>query len=106
MSGGGDDGARNTESLRNVALHLGPQNQLWLQIRYRALDRQVVVCNERLEAVFGRESAQIAGPLAAVGAQPHHLESHFIPRDSRRRQRVGAIGENKDSFTCEVSRID
>ena len=97
--------AGNTQTLGNVALHLGTQYQLGLQFGDRPLNGEVVVGNKRLEPIFCRQRTHIAGALSAVGAQTHHLKTHFVPRHARGRQCVGPVGKNEDPLAGQISGV-
>ena len=59
-----DDRAGNAQALGDVAFHLGAQNQFGLGGNDRVFDLQVIVGDQRLDAVFGRGGANFAGKLA------------------------------------------
>ena len=66
------------EPLGDVALHLRAEHQFGLQFGDPGLDFEIVVGDQRLDAVaFGR-LAHLAGEFARVGSQADDLEAEFL----------------------------
>jgi hypothetical protein len=70
------------QPLGDMALHLGAQNQLGLEFGDGALDLQIVVGDQRRDAVFFGGGADLAGEFAVVGAQADDLEAQLFGRDA------------------------
>ena len=66
---GRDHRAGDAQPLGDVALHLRAQHQLGLQLGDLGLDLEIVVGDQRLDAVALGGLAHLAGELAAVGAE-------------------------------------
>ena len=106
MGGSGDHRTGDTKTLGNVPLHLRAQYQFGLQLSDCSLDREIVIGNERFEAIFSGQCPNIAGALAAVGTQPNDFKPHFVARHPRSRNSVGAIGKNKYPLAGEVCGVN
>ena len=107
MHRGGDHRAPDPEPLRDVAFHLGAEHELGPELRDVALDLEVVVGDQRVDPVVLLGGAtHVPGELAAVGAEPDHVEPELVAGDSRRGQRVGRVGEDHHPLAGEVGGID
>jgi hypothetical protein len=103
---GGDDRARDAEALRDMALHLRAEDELRLQGDDPGLDLEVVVGDQRLDAVQRGSLTNLPGHLAAVGAEADDREAELAPRDAGGRDRVGRVAEDEDALAREVGRVD
>ena len=84
MDGGRDDRAGDAEPLGDVALHLGAEHQIGLKLRDLGFDLQIVVGDQRLDAVVRGGFADLARQFAAVGAEADYREAQFLVSDPRR----------------------
>ena len=98
--------ARNALALGDVALHLGAQNQLGLQGVDLVFDFQVVVGDQRFNAVAFGTVAHFAGKFAAVAAQAHHLKAHLLAGDAGRGHHMRGVAKNVDALAGQVGRVD
>ena len=100
-----DHGAGNAEPLSAVALHLGAEHQLGGGLGDGRLHGEVVVTDQGFETELSGGSAQLAGLLAAVAAQPHHLETQFAAGDASGGDGVGGIAEHEHPLAGEVGGV-
>ena len=106
MHGRRNHGAGHTQTLGNMALHLRPEQQLRVQGPDLVLHIQVVVGNQRLDAIPFGSIPHFARKLTAVGAKAHHLKAHLLVGHARSSYRVGGIAKNKHPLAGEVGGID
>ena len=78
VHGCGDHRARNAVSLGYVALHLGAQNELGVQLLNLLFNLEVVVGDQGFDVVERCSLSDIPGKLSAVGAQSHHMKAHLF----------------------------
>ena len=102
----GDHRAGNAQTLGNMPLHLRAQHQLGLQFRDLGLDLEIIVGDQRLDAVKRGGVANFAAEFAAVGAKPDHLEAELVRGDPCGGDGVGRIAEDEDALAGKVGRID
>src|SRR5207237_1409038 len=101
-----DHGARNAEPLGDMALHLRAEHELRPQLADAGFDLQVIVGNQRLDAVDGRSLADLAGEFAGIGAETDDLEAELLGRDARRGDRMSRVAEDEDALAGEIGRVD
>jgi hypothetical protein len=94
----GNDGTRDAKALANVALHLRAKDHFWLKLFNRLLDQQVVICNQRLDAVFFGQRAHIAGEFAIVTTHADNFETHLVTRNTRGGFDVCAISKDEHAL--------
>ena len=82
-----DHRAGNAEPLGDVPLHLRAEHQFGLQLGDLRLDFQIVVGDQRLDAVALGGLAHLAGEFAAVGAEADDGEAELLRRQCARRRR-------------------
>ena len=58
------------------------------------------------DRIFFGGGADIAGELAAVGAESHYGEAEFFLCNPGGGERVGGVAEDKNAFAREISGID
>jgi hypothetical protein len=89
-----------------VPLHLCAKHEFRLGRGDLRFDIQIVVGNQRLDAVGRRRLAHIARMLAAIGAETHQGETEFADRDPGGRNGMGRVTENEDLLARQVVGID
>ena len=72
-----DHRARDAQAFGDVALHLRAEHELGLRFGDLGFDLEVVVADQRLDAVQLGGLADLACELAAVGAQADHCEAEL-----------------------------
>ena len=92
--------------LGDVALHLGAQDQLGLQLGDLGLDLEIVVGDQRLDAIGPGRLTHLAGELAAISAEPDHGEAQLLGRDARGGDRVAGVAEHEHALAGQVVGID
>jgi hypothetical protein len=102
----GDHGARDAEPLGDVALHLGAKDQFRRGRADRCFDVEVIVGDQRLDAVLGRLGADLAGEFTAVGAEPDDGKAQLLRGDPGDADRMRGIAEHEDALGREIGRID
>ena len=101
-----DDGARHAHPLGDVTLHLRAEHQFGLQLGDARLDLEVVVADQRLDAVQLGGLAHFAREFAAVGADADDGEAHFLRGHARRSHGVRGIAEHEHALARQVGGID
>ena len=101
-----DHRAGNAQPLGDVALHLRAEHQFRLQLGDLRFDLQVIVGDQRLDAVELGGLAHFAGELAAVGAEPDDGEAELLGCDARGGDGMGGVAEDKDALAGQIGRID
>ena len=105
MEGAGDHRAGDVQALGDVPLHLRPEHKLGRGGGDRLLHREIVVADQRLEAIRLRRLAHLTRHLARIGPDPHDLEAEFVAGDAGRRDRVRGIAEDEDPLPGEVGGV-
>ena len=98
--------ARNTQTLANMALHLGAQNHFRRQCFDLLFDFQIIIRDQRIQPERLGQSPHGARHLAVVTAHANHLETHFIAGDSRRSHRMRAIAKNKHPLASQIGAVN
>ena len=106
VDGGRDDRAGDAEPLGDVALHLGAEHQIGLKLRHLGFDLQVVVGDQRLDAVMGGGFPDLARHLAAVGAEADYREAQFSMSDPGRRDGVAGVAEDEDALAGQIRAVN
>jgi hypothetical protein len=88
-----------------VAFHLRAEHQFNLQLGDAGFDFEVVVGDQRLDAVQLGGLAHLARELAAVGADAHNLKAEFLRRHAGRGHRVRGVTEDEHALAGEVGGI-
>ena len=101
-----NDGARQAQPLGDMPLHLGAEHQFTCRSRDGVFNHQIVVGDQRLDAIKLGGGANVASEFTVVAAQPDHFETQFVTGDARRRNGVSRIAENENSLAGQVRRID
>ena len=105
MHGCGNDCAGHSHALGNVPLHLRAQHELGLKFRDPGFNLQIVVTDQRLDAIQFGCLAHLARELAAVGAEADHRETKLLCRHTSGCHGVRRIAEHKHAFSGQVSRV-
>ena len=105
MDGGGNHRAGHAQALGDMALHLGAQHQLHLQLGDLRLDVEIVVGDQRLDPIELGGLAHLAGEFAGVSAEPHDLEAQLRLRDARGGDGVAGVAEHEDALAREIGGI-
>ncbi len=100
-----DHRAGNTQPLGNVALHLGAQHQFRVRFGNLGLYFQIIVRDERLDAVALCRLAHVASEFSGVGTQAHNGKAKLFRRNARCGYRVRRVGEDEDALAREIGRI-
>ena len=88
-----------------MALHLRAEHQFGLQRLDRLLDLEIVVGDQRLDAVQLGRLAQIAGEFAIVAAEPDDFEAELVARDAGGGDGVGRVAEDEDALAGQIGRV-
>ena len=101
-----DHRAGDAQALGDVALHLRAQHQLGLGVGDGRLDLEVVVADQRFEAVELGGVAHRAREFAAVGAQAHDGEAQLGGGHAGSGHGMAGVAEHEDPLVGQVGRID
>ena len=88
-----------------MAFHLRAQHQLGLQLGNAFFDFEVVVGDQRFNAVKLGGIAHFAGQFAAVGAQPHHREAQLLRGHPGGGHHMRGVAKHKDALAGQVGRV-
>ncbi len=102
----GDDRAGDRQSLGDVPFHLRAQHQFGMRRRDRFLDLEMIVGDQRLDAMLGSGGAQVAREFTIVAAQAADHEAQLVAGDARSGDGVRRIAEDEDALAGKVGRID
>ncbi len=106
MDGGRDHRAADPQPLADMAFHLGAEDQFRRRLLDGALDVEVIVGDQRLEAQRLGGGAHRARHLAVVAAQADDLEPHLLGRDPGRRDGMAAVAEDEYPLAGQVGAVD
>jgi hypothetical protein len=89
-----------------VALHLRSQNQFRLRGNDGVLDIEMIVRDQRLDAVFCGGLAHIAGEFTRIGAEPANLEAEFFGCDPGGGNGMGGVAKHEHPLAGEIIGVD
>ena len=106
MDGHRDHRTRNAEALGDMPLHLRAQHQLGLQLGDGGFDLEIIVRDERFEAIQLGRLAHVAGVFASIGAEAADSEPQFARGNAGGRDGMGGVAEDVDALAGQVGKID
>ena len=106
MDGGRNHRAADPQAFGDVPLHLRAQHQFGLRGDDGVLDLQMVVGDQRLDAIVLGSGAHITGELAAVGAKAADLEAQFVLRHAGGGDRMGGVAKDENPLARQIVGID
>ena len=106
VDGSRDHGARNAETLADVAFHLRAEDHLGRGIGDRLFDFEVVVGDQRVETEFLRQRPDRPRKFAVVAPETNNLETHLVAGDAGGGLHMGRVAKEEHALAGEISAVD
>ena len=105
------DGRRNhragqPQALGDMTLHLRAEHQFRRSRFNGFFHRQIIIADQRVDAIFLGCSSHFAGKFAVVTTEADNLETQFFAGHSCGSDGMGAVAKDEDALAGEIGRID